>query len=298
MEDLLYMLGKIMSKSEEKVEDIEKEDEDEKDPDTGINKFRTNITISEEDPGNVIKYGGGPGNFGERPQKETGINNQELINTIPITINNKIKLKPIGKEEDGGTENNTQNISKLQNQSSQFIGNEPSEQNSVINKPQDENNTTNNNLINTSERVAKKSESIKIDTNSENINRDDYNTDGKESFFAQDINFESKKNNEDKISQVNKVGRNEYDFENEEPSSHINEDLSEEHEEKNNQSEKDSELPKVIPIDSEEDDNKNKIIMENNKKGKKKIISRIHPQEMQITMEMFLGLAMNQIEIK
>ena len=46
--------------------------------------------------------------------------------------------------------------------------------------------------------------------------------------------------------------------------------MSEEHEEKNNQSEKDSELPKVIPIDSEEDDNKDKIIMENNKKGKKK----------------------------
>ena len=43
MEDLLYMLGKIMSKSEEKVEDIEKEDEDEKDPDTGINKFRTGV---------------------------------------------------------------------------------------------------------------------------------------------------------------------------------------------------------------------------------------------------------------
>ena len=271
MEDLLYMLGKIMSKSEEKVEDIEKEDEDEKDPDTGINKFRTgDKKFSEEVPGGVIPFGGGEGNFGERPQKETGINNPKLTNTTPITINSKIKLKPIGKKEDIDTENKNQNISEPQNQSSQFIGNEPSDQNRVINKPQDENNTTNNKLINTSERVAKKSESIiKIDTNSEKHNRDDYNTDGKESFFARDIDFESKKNNEDKISQVNKVGRNEYDFENEEPSSHINEDLSEEHEEKNNQSEKDSELPKVIPIDSEEDDNKNKIIMENNKKGKK-----------------------------
>ena len=90
MEDLLYILGKIMSKSEEKVEDIEKEDEDEKDPDTGINLFRTgDKKFFEDTSGGVIKFGGEGGNFGERPPKETGINNPELINTIPITINIK-----------------------------------------------------------------------------------------------------------------------------------------------------------------------------------------------------------------
>ena len=304
MEDLLHKLEKITDKNEEEVEKNDNKDEDENDPETGVSDFRTRnkrAPEEEEDGGPVIKYRG-EGNLVDRPGMDIvkkrniknvlnpKINNPDFINIISIKKNKANILKPIVKKQDINTENNTQNISEPQNQSSQIIGNDPSEKNSVNNKPQDENNISNgeintssrnkeeeiktntNNLININKNIAKNSESIiKSDTNSERPNKDNYFKDDKkkESILA-DFSFESKINTEDKKSRANKVGNNEYDFENDAESFNNNEDsLSKEQEEENIQSEKDSEIPKEIPIDSEEDSNKEKIKIKHKKKGKK-----------------------------
>ena len=295
MEDLLYNLEKFMDENEEEVEKnnniIKNEDED--DPETGIDRFRTS---PKKDDSKVITFKG-EGNLGDRPEEEivgkrgkrgisnnpnTNINNPSLINILPIKIKKANKLKPIEKKVDNNSENNTQNISEPQNQSSQFIGNEPSKKSSV-NKPQDENNIINeeinekikaniNNLIKLNESFEKKSELLtNNDINSEQPKRENYNEDDdKETVFAQDINFKSNIKNEVKKSTANKVGNNEYDFENKEKSFNNNEySLSKEHEEQNNQSEKNSELPEEIPIDSEEENKKEKIKIKHKKKGKK-----------------------------
>ena len=230
---------------------------------------------------------------------EQNSNNSSLkSNLITMKISKK---KTSEVKKDDNTENNTQNISEPQNQTSQLIGSEHEKnitiksqvkiinENNINNisreiekslheeinttsKNNEEEIKTNNKLIITRESVEKPESLINEDIKSEMPNRDNYNNDDlKKTVFAPNINFESNIDNDDKKSRANKVGSNEYDYENKDKSlNNIEDILPKEHEEQNNQSENDSELPKSIPIDSEEENNNNKKRkIEKKKKGNK-----------------------------